>query len=440
MLRRKFYDYLLDWKRTKAQECLLVNGARQVGKTYIIEKFGQNEYGSYLYLNFLLNPEYRAIFEGSLEPGEVYRRMTLYVADANLVPGDTLVFLDEIQACRKARTALKFLAIDGRFDVIASGSLLGIHYKDEGDSSPDDEVSIPVGYEREVFMHALDFEEFLWARGVGGQALDSLRACFEGERSLDDAAISRYQGFLREYLVVGGMPAVVSAFLASDSYQAAHAEQGKILKAYEDDMDKYAGNVDKPKIRRLYYSIPRQLAKEYTKFQYSKVERGGSARKYGNAIDWLIDAGLVCAVPNVSLPVLPLAAYEIPEEFKIYVSDTGLLTHMFGFETQAALAKNALKGPAKGGIYENLVFDMLHKRGIPTRYFKRRNNTQEIEFLIERDQAVAPVEVKSSRGATTSLNAFIEQFKPLVAYKLTAANMGQEGCKRTLPHFMAMFL
>lgn len=439
-LRRKLYDRLVRWKHEKRGECLLVNGARQVGKTYIIERFGKAEYASYVCLNFLRNPDYRAIFEGSLDPDEIYRQMSLFVSDFRIVPGDTMVFLDEIQACKKARTALKFLAIDGRCDVIASGSLLGIHYRDEDDRTPDDEVSIPVGYEREVQMHSLDFEEYLWARGVGDEAIAALREHAQEARPLPDAVLARYQGLLREYLVVGGMPEVVKAFLTTHSYQGSFEEQEKILRAYEDDVDKYAPNADKPKIMRIYRSLPRQLAKEYTKFQYAKVERGGSARKYGNAIDWLIDAGLVCEVRNVSLPELPLAAYELPEEFKIYVSDIGLLTHLFGSETQASLARNVLRGPAKGGIYENLVFDMLHKRGLPLRYYKRPDNTQEIEFLLERDAGVVPVEVKASRGATVSLNRFIERFEPQAAYKLIDGNIGRADGKVTLPQFMAMFL
>lgn len=440
MLKRKFYDYLLEWKHSKHRECLLVNGARQVGKTFIVEEFGKSEYGSYIYVNFLKTPEAKAAFEGSLEPDEIYKRLSLFVSSVRFVPGDTLVFLDEIQACKKARTALKFLAIDDRFDVIASGSLLGIRYDNRGDEVDESEVSIPVGYEREVQMHALDFEEFLWASSVGEDAIAHLReSCRLAER-LDDAVLARYQRLLKEYLVVGGMPEVVKAFIGTSSFREAHDEQGKILKAYEDDIEKYAKNTEKPKIKRVYTSIPRQLSKEYTKFQYKKVDRNGSARKYGNAIDWLIDAGLLCEVVNVSLPLLPLAAYEKPEEFKAYVSDTGLLTHMFGFETQAALLDGTLHGPAKGGIYENLVFDILHKRGITLRYFKREGNAQEIEFLMERDGGVVPVEVKSSKGPTASLNGFIEQFAPGVAYKLVDGNAGKTGCKVTLPQFMAAFL
>ena len=416
-----------------------MNGARQVGKTYIIEQFGMAEYESYLCINFLRNPEYKAIFEGSLEPSEIYKRMSLYVSNVRLVPGNTLIFLDEIQACKKARTALKFLALDGRYDVVASGSLLGIHYKGEDDAPPD-EVSVPVGYEREVRMHALDFEEYLWACGVGTEAIQTLRDYAHTAERLPDQALRRYQDLLREYLVVGGMPEVVSTFLDTQSFEEAFQVQEKILSAYEDDVDKYASNSDKPKIMRLYRSVPRQLAKENTKFQYSKVERGGSARKFGTAIGWLIDAGLVCDVHNVSVPLLPLAAYEEPSEFKIYVTDTGLLTHLFGRETQVALVRNTLKGPAKGGICENLVFDLLHKRGIAVHYYKRANNTQEIEFLMERDGSVVPVEVKSSNGATVSLNAFLERFEPAVAFKLVDGNSGRSGQKVTLPQFMGMFL
>ena len=438
MLRRKFYDYLLKWKGSKRSECLLVNGARQVGKTYIIRQFGECEYGSCIYINFLEKPELKAIFEGSLSPDEVFKKISLHVEHVRFVPGDTLIFLDEIQVCAKARTALKFLAMDGRYDVIASGSLLGIHYK--GDEAADEELSIPVGYEREVRMHALDFEEYLWANGVGEDAVDVLRRHFLGAEKLDGATLDRYQKLLREYLVVGGMPEVVKVFLETQNFQEARSEQEKILNAYEDDIEKYASNVEKPKIKRIYQSIPRQLAKEYTKFQYKKVERNGSARKYGTSIDWLIDAGLICEVVNVSNPCLPLAAYEKPEEFKIYASDIGLLTCMFGFETQVALVTGSLKGPAKGGIYENLVFDILHKRDIAMRYYKRDGNDQEIEFLIERNGAVVPVEVKSSKGATVSLNSFIERFEPDIAYKLVDGNVGQDGCKVTLPQFMAMFL
>lgn len=239
-----------------------------------------------------------------------------------------------------------------------------------------------------------------------------LRDAFKRREKLDEGTLDRLQGLLREYLVVGGMPAVVDAYVETDDFQRAYEEQEKILRAYEADIEKYATDPDKPKIRQVYRSLPRQLAKEYTKFQFSKIEKRGTERKFGSSIDWLIDAGLVSSVSNVSLPILPLRAYEKPGEFKIYASDIGLCTHMFGFETQSALFQGLLKGPAKGGIYENLIFDMLSKRGKSVFYYKRENSEQEIEFFVEEGGEAVPVEVKSKRGATPSLNAYIEQYRP----------------------------
>lgn len=441
MLKRKFYDKLANWRDTKEKECLFVTGARQIGKTFIIEQFGKENYSSYVYLNLLKNPDQRTIFDGSLEPDEIYKRLSLLVPDVTFINGATLIFIDEIQICPKARTALKFLAIDGRYDVIASGSLLGIHYnKEEEEKKLNEELSIPVGYEREVEMHSLDFEEFLWARGVTEEAIENLKGYFERREKLPDEINARYQNFLLEYLVVGGMPEVVKKFIESSNYQAARAEQEKIFKAYEDDIQLYAKNTEKPKILACYKSIPRQLAKEYTKFQYKTVEKHGSAKKYDNSLAWLENAGLIKLVYNVSLAQMPLKAYEQPENFKVYVTDIGLATALFGFETQAALAKKELAGHAKGGIYENLIFDMLNKQKISLNYFKRADSAQEIEFVYEKDSSVIPVEVKSTRGGTPSLNDFIKEFKPPYSYKLIDGNLGADGSKITIPQFMAMFL
>ena len=240
MLKRKFYHYLLEWKRTKKRECLLVNGARQVGKTYIIDQFGKENYKQYIYVNFVQNPEYREIFEGSLEPEELYRKMSLAIPRFRLEKKNTLLFLDEIQVCLKARTALKFLAMDDDCDVIASGSLLGIRYRDE--DAPQEEVSVPVGYERKVLMHSLDFEEYLWAVGVSEEAISILNEHFLERKKIDASINDRYMRFLREYLFVGGMPDVVNTFLETNNFQEVHRAQEKVLRAYEDDIEKYAKN------------------------------------------------------------------------------------------------------------------------------------------------------------------------------------------------------
>ena len=439
MLKRKFIETLKQWKNTKKRECLLVNGARQVGKTFIVDVFGRENYQSYIYLNLFKNPEYKQIFEGELEPTEIYKRISLLVKNVKFIEGDTLIFIDEIQACSKARTALKFLAMDDKYDIIASGSLLGLHYNKLNQENAN-EISIPVGYEREVEMHSLDFEEFLWATGVSESAIENLKEYYEQKKALPDSVKDLYQNKLREYLVVGGMPAVVNAFVETSNFQEAFKVQQKIFKAYEDDIQHYATNTERPKIRACYYSIPRQLAKEYSKFQYKTVEKNGNAKKYGNALDWLVDAGLIKRVHNVSLPEMPLRAYEQPENFKVYVTDIGLATHQFGFETQSALLRKELKGHAKGGIYENLIFDILHKRGLALNYYKNGENTQEIEFVFERSGEVVPVEVKSRNGLTTSMNEFIKKYSPTLAIKLIDGNVGVDGNKVSLPQFMAMFL
>lgn len=432
MLKRKIYDALLRWKQKKNRECLLVKGARQVGKTFIIEKFGKEQYSGYIYLNFYQNPEYKEIFEGSLEAAEIYKRISIYAKDVHFIPHDTLIFLDEIQECPNARTALKFLAIDNLYDVVASGSLLGLHYREM--------ASIPVGYERTLEMFSLDFEEFLWAIGKSGQVLEMLYECFEQRKKIEPGIHEQFMALLREYLIVGGMPEAVNTFLSSHNFQEVYATQKKIMESYREDIKHYASSPMRQKISDCYYSIPRQLAKEYTKFQYKVVSREGNARRYENCLNWLVDAGMIAMCVNVSTPQFPLVAYEKTEQFKAYVTDIGLLTSMYGYETQIALWKDKITGPAKGGIYENLVFDMLIKRGFSLNYFKNDKNTQEIEFLYAKDGSVIPIEVKSKNGATVSLNHFIEEYHPPYAYKLISGNMGVNDTKITMPLYMAMFI
>ena len=432
MLKRKIYDRLLDWKETKSKECLLVKGARQVGKTFIIEHFGKENYNSYIYINFYKNPEHKEIFDGSLEADEIYKRISLYLDHVRFIEHDTLIFLDEIQDCPNARTALKFLAIDDRYDVIASGSLLGLHYKEM--------ASIPVGYERTMEMFSLDFEEFLWATGKTEQSVSALKEYYDSKTKVPEMLHTQFIGLLREYMVVGGMPEVINVFLKTNNYQDAYATQKKIMESYREDIKHYATPSVRQKISDCYNSIPRQLAKEYTKFQYKVVSKDGSARRYENCLNWLVDAGMIKMCVNVSTPMFPLIAYEKPEQFKVYVTDIGLLTSLYGYDTQVQLMKDTLRGPAKGGIYENLVFDMLIKRGFDLNYYKNDRNTQEIEFLYADDGQVIPIEVKSKNGATISLNNYIAEYEPPFAYKLISGNVGVLDKKITLPLYMAMFI
>lgn len=429
MLKRKIYDSLLEWKTNKHNECLLVKGGRQVGKSYIIRYFGMQEYDSFYEINFLSNSDYLNIFDGSLEADEIYRKMSLYI-DNFEIKGKTLIFLDEIQHCPNARTALKFLAIDSRTDVIASGSLLGLHYKEI--------LSIPVGYERQMDMYSLDLEEFLWALGYDIKAV--LKEYFDECKMVPEPINSKYLDLFRSFMVVGGMPEAVQEFVDNRNYQTVNRVQNKILNDYFSDIERYASVSDKPKIRAALNSMTIQLAQEYKKFKYSNIEKGGNGRKYSSSIDWLTDAGIISKINNVTCPEMPLAGYFKPDDFKLYMNDTGLLTCMYGFETQSMLIRGGLKGKAKGGIFENAIFSELQKAGHKLYYFKKENSEIEIEFICETEHGVNLIEVKSSNNSTASLNYVMKNFEVNEVYKLIDGNVGLSDIKKTYPHYMVMYI
>ena len=441
MLKRKMYQFLLDWRSHKERECLLIKGARQIGKTFIVEEFGTNEYKSFIEINFLRSPSLKAIFEGDLSADEIYKRMSAHLPGINFIKGDTLIFLDEIQKCAAARTALKFLAEDGRYDVIASGSLLGLHYGQDADEEVEKVESVPVGFERQVVMYSLDFEEFLWAYGYRDETVEYLRSFFEKREKVPNDVNERFEFLLREYIVVGGMPEAVQTFVDTKDFNEVQAVQEKILASYDDDIANHAKGTEKAKIRACYDSLPRQLARENKKFKYSEVEKHAGARKYSDSVTWLKDSNLVHVCYNVYEPYLPLTANSKNDEFKLYVNDSGLLLARYGMQTKLAVMTKKIQGNAKGGIYENVISEMLIKRGYNLNYYKTQNSSMEVEFLIEKDGEVIPVEVKAGNTSTASLNNYINTFHPSAAYKLIDGNIGvSEDVKITVPHYMAMFI
>lgn len=432
MLKRKFTDYLKQWKATKQKECLLVCGARQIGKTFIIEDFARKNYESFVELNFEQFPALKSAFDGELTVAEMIKRISVFIPSARFVPHKTLIFFDEIQSCPQARTSLKFWALDDSYDVIASGSLLGVNYKAVS--------SFPVGYERQVNMYSLDFEEYLWAVGLSDDVISSLREHFINRSKIDDAVHIKMMEYLREYMVVGGMPAVVSQFVATKNFGIVQQEQEKIIAAYLNDIAKYAESTDRVKARSCFLSVPRQLVKDNTKFQYSVVEHNGTARKFGNSLDWLRDAGIVAYCYNLSTLQFPLSAYVRDDQFRIYLTDIGLLVSMYGFEMKAALLTDALSGPAKGGIFENLMADILHKKKLPLYFYKKDDSSMEIEFVLTQDAKPLPIEVKSKKGRTQSLNTALTWSGIEQGYKFGNYNVGVDGKKVTMPIYLAMFL
>lgn len=432
MLKRKIYQQLQEWRDSHHEDCLLIKGARQVGKTFAITQFGQTEYESFIAINFIESPQLKALFDGDLSSSNIKKQMTMLIPGIQFIAEKTLIFLDEIQECPNARTALKFLAQDNTIDVIASGSLLGLSYASVS--------SIPVGYERQIEMYGLDFEEYLWALGYSEETTNTLREHFHALEPLPDEVHKKMLEILHEFMAIGGMPAVVQAFVEKQNFATAYAEQEKILAAYLDDIAKFADVTTRNKARECYLSIPRQLAKENTKFKYGMVEKKGTARKFETALDWLRDANLVRYCRAVTTPQFPLRAYEDESKFRVYLSDPGLLCAMYGFEMIAAIIRDELQGPMKGGIYENVVADMLVKARRDLHYWMNDKGNIEIEFLLEKEASVVPVEVKAKRGATASLNKLLEQDDMKYGYKLSAGNIGVSGKKITLPLYMALYL
>ena len=289
-------------------------------------------------------------------------------------------------------------------------------------------------------MYSLDFEEFLWARGVTEDAIEVLRGYYERKEPVPEVVNRRYTDLLKEYLIVGGMPAVVKAYVAAGNFGPVQEEQEKILASYVDDIHKYADTTDIPKIEACYRAIPRLLAKENRKFKYAEVEKGGSERKYGTSVDWLCDAAFASRAQNVTVAEVPLNAQIREGWFKLYLSDVGMLMALYGAETKKLLYSGRLFGNAKGGLYENLLAGVLVRKGVPLYYFKNEDGTREVEFLIERDGGVVPVEVKASNGATISLDEALQNPRVPYGYKFIDGNVGVSGKKVTLPHYMAMFI
>ena len=435
-LKRTFYDFLVNWKATKHQECLLVNGARQIGKTYIIEKFGRENYESFIEINFALEPECCSIFDGNLSVRDICERLTAIHGDVRLLPGQTLIFLDEIQDCPNARTAFKSFALDGQYDVVGSGSLLGIKYKkDKLKKTP---RSIPVGFERQVTMYSLSFEEYLDAKGFGPESRALIERCFRRREEVPEAVNERFHQLLREYAVVGGMPAVVSAFMERGHYGEVQKLQEALVDEYIADIHKYADKTDIPKIETCFRAIPRILAKENRKFKYAEVEDRGTARKYLASVEWLRDARMAMQAECVNVALPGLSGYVKEEWFKLYLSDIGLLASTYGMLTKQELLAGSLKGSVKGGLYENLIAGILERNGFAIRYY--RNDNLEIEFIVETDDGIVPIEVKANQGRCKSLDTLLESGDLKCGLKFTGGNVGCLGKKITLPHYMAMFL
>ena len=436
MLKRKIEQSLLAWKNTPNHSPLIIKGCRQCGKTYSVRAFAKEHYEHEVYLNFFKNPDYTSIFSGSLEIDHLIIMISaLLGTDAVFEPGKTVIILDEIQDCPEARTARKFFKEDGRFDVIGTGSLLGVRGYGKQPKS------IPVGSETLIEMHPLDFEEFLWANGISQAVIDKLKEYLTEEKPVPEALHNRMRQLLLQYTVVGGMPEVVKTFVTTKQMNSVLALQRDIVHSYEDDMIKYADEADKPLIKECFASIPKQLSKENKKFQYSVVKKGASSSKFKGSLQWIEDAGIVCRCYNLDLPELPLDGNAISEVFKVYMKDTGLFVSMLEDGTQYDILNGNLYG-YKGAIFENLIADVFAKMGRRL-YYYRKDSGLEIDFVIRYKGGATLIEVKATTGNTKSTKTVLahpEKYHVRGAIKLGEYNVGRNDRILTLPLYMGFLL
>lgn len=431
MLKRKIIDDMKYWKDNRRNTCLVITGARQVGKTYIIREFAKNNYEKFYELNFLENKELNGVFVDNLSVQSILMKLSLIINDFNLVDGKTLIFLDEIQMCPEAITALKFLAQDNRFDCIASGSMLGIAYNRAS--------SFPVGYVERINMNSLDFEEFLWARGINEDTINYVKDFYLNKKTVDELTHKRMLELFKEYIVVGGMPDVINEFILNNNFSNVLKIQRRIVNDYKDDIIKYASVNDKTKIRKCFDSIPSQLAKENKKFQYKLVENNSNKSKYFDSLEWLYDAGIINFCYNLRTPNSPLEGNKIDDSFKVYMRDTGLLVSMLDDDTNYQIINGNL-GIYNGAIYENIISDIFNKSGKKLYYFEK-NSTLEVDFIIKYNNMVTAVEVKSGDNTKSKiLNSVMNNYGVPYGIKLSSKNLGIKDNLLILPIYMSMFL
>lgn len=434
-LARKVDGVLRAWKENPKRKPLIVKGARQVGKTASILHFARGAYENTVYINFVEEPKYKLITENGYKTDEIVRNISRLDPSRRFVPGKTLIIFDELQAFPDIATALKFFDLDGRFDVICSGSLLGISYRRIESNS--------VGYKTDYTMCSMDFEEFLWTQGYGGETAEELLSHMRSVTPLTDGMMNTYGGLFLDYCLLGGMPAVVREYAETGTFSQTLQIQRQLLQDYREDVRKYAVGVDQTRILNVFEHIPVQLARENKKFQISKVASGARFKDYRGCIEWLRDAGLVNICRCLNFPELPLKGNYDETRYKLYFADTGLFVAMMDDEAQEDLRANRNLGVYKGALYESIVSEALVKSGYDLYYYKREDSTLEEDFFVRTAGRLIPVEVKATRGTAKSLRTLISDPRyPDIScgIKFTAGNIGHKDGIYTFPYFCAFLL
>lgn len=432
MLKRKIDSYLLNRKNKTNKKPLLISGCRQIGKTTSIQNFGKT-YTSFIEINFFTNPEFKNIFKNGFNIDSIIKEISLLNNEVDFIENDTLIFFDEIQVFPDALTSFKFFSLDNRFDVIASGSLLGINYNDIS--------SIPVGFKEEYEMKSMDFEEFLWALNYKEEHINELKYNMFNLKPFSDAILNKFNELFREYIFIGGMPEVVDSFIKNKTYKEPFLIQKRIYKDFEDDIKKYAVGLEKAKIKNMYLHLSSQLAKDNHKFQVTKLGHGARSRDYVGCEEWLKDSGIINISYNLSELKIPFSSYINEDYFRLYFADHSIFIASLDEESKKDLIENNNYSINNGALYESLISEALIKQGIEPNFYKNEDSTIELDFIIRSKNEIIPIEVKKGSSRAKSLNSLINS-KSNINYgiKVGSFNIGFNNNIFTFPLFLSFLI
>ncbi len=434
-LKRKIDIFLEEWKADPGRKPLIIKGCRQVGKTESIKHFAARHYESIIEINFVRDEKYKGIIADGYEAADIIKNISLLDPSKRFIPKKTLIFFDEITEFPEIAASLKFFAIDGRFDVICSGSMLGVNYRKIESNS--------VGYKKDYDMFSMDFEEFLWAKGYSNETVKDMLLHMSEFRPFNELEMKVYHSLFLDFSILGGMPAVVVEYIQKNTFEGSLDTQRQLIADYKEDIRKYASGMDQTRIINVFNRIAPQLAAENKKFQISKVARGARFRDYRGCAEWLVDAGMVNICYCMDFPELPLGGNYNPDIFKLYFADTGLLVSMLDEESQEDLRANKNLGVYKGALYENMVGEALVKQGYKLFYYKREDSTLETDFFVRSKSSLIPVEVKAKSGKAKSMATLIRSDKyPDIrrGIKFSKNNIGHDNGIYTFPYFCAFLL
>ena len=427
--------YLKHWKNSGDKMPLIIKGARQIGKTESVRKFAKENYENFIEINFALEIKYRSIIEDGYDVASIIKNISRIDPHKKFIENKTLIFFDELQDFPQIASSLKFFNADGRFDVICSGSMLGINYQKIESNS--------VGNKIDFLMQSIDFEEFLWAKGYPESIADELLQNLITLKPFSESELKIFNSVFLDYCILGGMPAIVSSYIEKGTFEGSLMKQRALIEDYKEDFRKYVTGLDQTRVLNVFNHIPVQLAKENKKFQISKVATGARFKDYFGCVEWLNDAGIINICRCLNFPELPLNGNYDDTKYKIYFKDTGLLVACLDEEAQEDLRSNKNLGVYKGALYENFVGEALSKSGYNLFYYKREDSTLEEDFFLRTKKSLVPVEVKASNNRSRSLSELIknERYADIkYGIKLCRANIGFENNIYTFPYFCAFLL